>query len=43
MWWHFIDQLFWGQTANLIQQFVLVNEVGGALYQVKKTLRRVEP
>ncbi len=24
MWWHFIDQLFWGQTANLIQPFLLV-------------------
>ena len=30
MWWHFIDQLFWGQTANLIQPFLLVNEVGGS-------------
>ncbi len=30
MWWHFIDQLFLGQTANLIQPFLLVNEVGGA-------------
>ncbi len=33
MWWHFINQLFWGQTANLIQPFLLVNEVGGAQWK----------
>ncbi len=31
MWWHFIDQSFWGQTANLIQPFLLVNELGGSI------------
>ena len=30
MWWHFIDQVFLGQTANLIQPFLLVYEVGGS-------------
>ncbi len=32
MWWHLIDQLFGGQTANLIQLFLLVNEVGGPFW-----------